>query len=105
MTVNKLLWIASIVSIFAYSFWRHLWEHAFYPIQALFIFLLSLAIFKQNNKLFIAFFLFCASGGNLIDELFFNNTTTTKYEIIFALTIPIFWYLKKRYNARQILAK
>jgi len=105
MTVNRILWIASILSIFAYSFWRYLWLHAFYPIQALFIFLLSLVIFKQNNKLFISFFLFCASLGNLFDELFFDNTTTTKNEIIFALTIPIIWYIKKRYNARQIPTK
>lgn len=105
MTVNKILWIASIVSIFAYSFWRYLWDYAFYPIQALFIFLLSLVIFMQNRKLFISFFLFCASLGNLCDEMFFDNTTTTKYKIIFALTIPLIWYLKNRYNAREIPPK
>jgi len=103
--VNRILWIATILSIVAFSFWRYLWDYAFYHIDALFIFILCIVIFLQNRNLFIAFFLICASFGNLIDELFFNNTTTTKYEIIFALTIPIFWYLKKRYNARQILAK
>jgi len=105
MTVNKTLWIASIISIFAYSFWRYLWDFAFYPIQALFIFLLSLVIFMQNRKLFISFFLLCTSIGNLFDELFFDNTITTKSEIIFALTIPIIWYFKNKYNARKICTK
>jgi len=105
MTVNRILWIAGILSIFAYSFWRYLWEHAFYPIQALFIFLLSLVIYSQNKKIFIAFFLFWASFGNFFDELILNNTTTTKYEIIFALTLPIIWYIKKRCNARQMPTK
>lgn len=105
MTVNRLLWIATIISIVAFSFWRYLWDYAFYHIIAIFIFLLSLIIFIQNKRLFIAFFLFSASIGNLLDELFFGNTTTTKNEIIFALTIPLIWYIKKLWNARKIPTK
>jgi len=100
-----MLWFATIISIFAYSFWRYLWLHAFYPINALFIFILSYVVYKQNKQLFISFFLLYASLGNLFDELFFDNTTTTKNEIIFALTIALIGYLKQRYNARQIPTK
>ena len=38
------------------------------------IIILCLVIFIQNNKKFIAFFLLCISGNNLLDELFFNPT-------------------------------
>jgi lipoprotein signal peptidase len=106
MTVNNiLLWIATIVSIVAFSFWRYLWESAFYHIDALFITILCTVIFLQNRTLFVSFFLICASIGNLIDEIYYNNTTTTENEIYFAIIISVFWYIKNLDNARKIPTK
>lgn len=94
MTV-KLIWVATIVSIVTYLFWVYLPKGSFYIGNALFIFLLTLIIFKQNRNLFITFFLLCIAGNNLLDELFFEPRKLGINEIIFALIIPFIYYARK----------
>jgi len=95
MTVNRLLWVATIISIATFQLYKYLPENSFYIGMAIFIFLLSLIIFMQNRKLFISFFLLCIAFNNLIDELFFDPKKFGINEILFALIIPTFYYARK----------
>jgi len=101
MTENKILWVATIISIATYQFWGYLPIGSFYIGMSLFVLLLSLVIFYQNPKLFISFFLLCIAFNNLLDELFFDPKSNGINEIIIVLILPIIWYLKIKNNARK----
>ena len=101
MIENKILWVATIISIATYQFWKHLPEGSFYIGMALFILLLSLVIFYQNRKLFISFFLLCIAFNNLLDELFFDPKSNGLNEMIIILILPIIWLIKMKHNARK----
>jgi len=101
MNVNKILWVATIISIATYQLWTYLPKGSFHVGMAIFIFLLTLVIFIQNVKLFISFFLLCIAFNNLLDELFFDPKSNGINEIILVLILPIIWYLKIKSNARK----
>lgn len=101
MTENKILWVATIISIATYQFWEYFPIGSFYIGMSLFILLLSLVIFYQKPNLFISFFLLCIAFNNLLDELFFDPKSNGINEIIIVLILPIIWYLKIKNNARK----
>jgi len=102
MTGNRLIWVATIISIATFQFWKYLPENSFYIGSAIFILILSIVIFLQNKELFISFFLLCISINNLIDELFFDPKINGLNEIIVAILIPILYYARKNYKQRII---
>jgi len=93
--VNRLIWLATIVSIATFQFWSFLPKGAFYIGMAIFILITSLIIFKQNRNLFVAFLLICLAVNNLLDELFFDPKKNGINEIILLLGIPIIYYVRK----------
>lgn len=95
MVEGRLLWVATIISIATFQLYKYLPENSFYIGMALFIFLLSVIIFRQNKGLFISFFLLCISSNNLFDELFFDPEKMGINEIIFSLIVIIFYYARK----------
>jgi hypothetical protein len=101
MTVNRLIWVATIISIATYQLWLYLPKGSYYLGMAIFIMLISIIIFVQNHKLFSSFFLLCIAFNNLLDELFFNPEYNGVNEIVIVLILPIIWYLKNKRNARK----
>lgn len=95
MIESRLLWVATIISIATFQLYKHLPSGSFYIGMAVFIFLLSVIIFRQNKGLFISFFLLCISSNNLLDELFFDPEKMGINEIVFALIVIIFYYARK----------
>jgi len=95
MTVNKLLWVAMIISLATFQLWHYLPKGSFYIGIAIFFMIISTVIFIQNSKLFISFFLLCIAANNLLDELFFEPTIYGLNEILFTLIIPILYYARK----------
>lgn len=96
-----LLYIATIIGVCTYMFWTYFPKGSFYYGNALFIFLLCIIIFLQNRKLFISFFLICASFSNLLDELLFDNTKLGLNELALIIVIPAIWLYKTK-NDREI---
>ena len=82
-------------------FWSIMPKGFFYIGNSVFINMLCAYIFYNNKKSFIAFCLFILSINNLIDEIFFDNTTIGWNELILGLTLPLFWHLKNKKDARK----
>lgn len=82
--------------------WSYLPFPVFYKGNGIFIFLLCYVVFIQNRELFISFFLLCISISNLLDEILFDPTKLQINEIVFAIIVPIIWYIKDKRNARKI---
>lgn len=95
MNVNKLLWVATIISIATFQLWVYLPKGSFYVGNGLFYVLLAIVIFLQNKRLFVSFLLLCLTVNNLLDELFFDPTKNGINEIVFAVLIPIIYYARK----------
>jgi len=110
--------LALFIGIFTYLFWDVVLEKFDIPIfyigNALCTFLVPQPI-KKNSKIIaiivdvnnerFSFLLLCLSFGNLMDELFFSNTETCTSEIIIALILPIIWFIKIKWHARQTTSK
>ena len=96
--------LAFIIGLFTYLFWNVILKKFDIPIfyigNALFLFLLCVLSYINLKNLF-SFLLICLSLNNLLDELFFDNTKTSTNEIFLALTLPFFWFIIKKYNARK----
>jgi hypothetical protein len=95
---NKLLWVATIISIATYQLWTYLPKGSFYIGNALTYFLLALVIYNQNKTIFISFLLLCLTINNLLDELFFDPTKNGLNEIVFSVLIPVIYYARKNYT-------
>jgi hypothetical protein len=96
---NKILWLASIIGLVIYLFWKPLYDlgiGVYYIGNALCFFLLAVYIKRTTKKSFITFFLVCITLSNLIDELFFDNTKFGINEIIATIILPIYYYLNER---------
>jgi hypothetical protein len=98
--MNRILYIALLVSILTYNLWSYFPKGFFYIGNAIFIFLLCFYIFIINNKNFITFVLMALSISNLFDELIFDPLTLNINEFLFAIFIICFWDIKKLLNAR-----
>jgi len=92
--MEKILYIAVIISILTFNLWEFLPEGAFYIGMSLFILLLSVYIYLKNKKSFICWLLLMLSINNLADELFFDATKLQLNELIFALSLPVVWVIK-----------
>jgi len=100
------LYIATIVSLVTYLSWEFFKDEEvakkfFFVGNALFIFLLCMIIYSQNQKLFISFFLFWGSLGNLLDELLFDPTKLGLNELALFIALPLIWLYKTK-NDREI---
>jgi len=95
MNVNKLLWVATIISIATFQLWAYLPKGSFYIGNGLFYVLLAIVIFLQNKRLFVSFLLLCLTVNNLLDELFFDPTKNGINEFVFAVLTPIIYYARK----------
>lgn len=117
------LWIATAVIVVAYLFWLPIFElsggdmidynltgntstgvELFFPLQALFMLLLCWYIHYEKHFT-ISFILLWLCVGNFIDELLFDNTTTTINEIRFGIGVFIsggIYKLKKRADKKEI---
>ena len=91
--MKAILYIATLVSLITYMFWKIMPKGCFYLGNAIFIFLLYLYIFLKNRKLFITFFLLGLAINNLFDELLFNPTKLEANEIATLITLPIIWFI------------
>lgn len=100
--MKKILYSALLVSLVTFGFWEKLPKGFFYVGNALFVFMLCLYLYLTNRNSFICFLLVSYSLNNLADELFFNPTVLGYNELTFALIIPVFWVLKKYYNAGKV---
>ena len=101
MTANKLIWVATIISIATFQFWEYLPKGSFYVGIGVVSFLFSYIIFIQNKNLFVSFFLLCITFSNLVDELFFNPAENGFNEFILVVILPIVWHIKRKKNARK----
>jgi len=95
------LYIATIIGISTYLTWSYFGDKFFFVGNALFIFLLCMIIYSQNQKLFISFFLFWGSLGNLLDELIFDPTKLGLNELALFIALPLIWLYKTK-NDREI---
>lgn len=100
--MKSILYIASFVGVITYLFWDYMPEHFFYYGNALFIMLICCYIYLKDKRSFIAFFLFCASFNNLIDEVIGNATKLGFQELSLLVILPTIWYFKNRKNDREI---
>ena len=98
--MNRILYIALVISILTYNLWSYFPKGFFYVGNAMFIFLLCLYIFIRDNKSFITFVLIALSISNLFDELIFDPLNININEILFTIFIVCFWNVKKLINAR-----
>lgn len=99
------LYIATIVSLVTYLSWEFFKDEevakkVFFVGNALFIFLLCMALYIQR-KIFITFFLLCISFSNLLDESLFDNTILGLNELALIIVVPAIWLYRKR-NDREI---
>lgn len=111
------LWIATAVIVVAYLFWKAIFwlsggdltaynetgdtstgVDVFFPLQALFMLMLCWYIHYQKHYT-ITFILFWLCLGNFIDEVLFDNTTTTWFEVAYAATVFVCGYF---YNKKSI---
>jgi len=97
--MNRILYIALLVSILTYNLWIYLPKGFFYIGNAIFIFILCFYIFIINNKSFITFVLMALSISNLLDELLFDPLKLNINEFLFTVFIVVFWNIKKTLNA------
>lgn len=93
--MKVLLYIATVISIITYLFWGYMPKGSFYIGNAIFVFLLSVALYK-HLRVFITFFLLCGSFSNLLDELFFDPKTLGYNELALLIIIPAIWLYKNR---------
>lgn len=99
--MKNILYIAAILSVVTYGFWQYFPKGSFYIGNSLCIVLLCAFIFFKERKSFIGFVLFSYSVNNLFDELFFNPGVIGINEFVFSVIIPLLWYIKTKYYARQ----
>lgn len=98
-----LLYIAFIISLIVYSFWKYIKEvynvQIFYIGVATYITILSYQIYKDNKNSFIRFLLFELAVANLIKELFLNPGELLLQEALLIVIVPVIWYLRNgKYN-------
>ena len=107
MTVRFLIWVVIALSIATYNFYPFLPKGSYYIGNAIFIFVLTLIIWRQNRNLFVSFFLLCIASSNLLDELFFNPQKLGLNEILIALILPFIYYVRKisKYRTLHIFNK
>ena len=96
MTGKPILYIATVVSLVTYLFWKYLPKGSFYIGNSIFIFLLCVYLFLNDKESVIKFILISLSINNLFDEMFFDNTKLELNEILTALTIFIFALIRKK---------
>lgn len=92
---NSLLWLSIIISLLTYLGWEPIKYYygfqVFYIGMALFIFMLSLYIWKLSSKRSIPeFVLFALSLNNLMDELFYDPTKFEMNEVVFVFILIIY---------------
>lgn len=90
---NTVLIVAILLSIATYLFWPLFPKGSFYVGNAIFILLLAYYVKYLKND-YRTFILFWLSVGNLLDELFFDNTELHYSEIAFAVGVIIIAYFK-----------
>lgn len=100
MKGKKTLWATLLISLIGHLAWQPIVDnygvHIWHPLNALFIFLLCVTVFR-NFQNFITFVLMCFAGNNLADELFFDPATLGLNEICVAILAPISWmFVKER---------
>lgn len=103
MTVKmkSILYIASFVSVFTYTFWNYFPKGSFYLGNALFIYMLCMYLFLVDRNSKIKFVLFSLSLNNLLDELFFNSTKLGLNELLTASFIFIILIFKKNNDRKR----
>lgn len=99
--MKSILWIGLAVCFSYGFFWRELFQNAYFKLQAISFFLLSIYVFLNDRKSFICYLWFSFSFSNLLDELFFNPLIIGLNEKLFTITVPIIWIIKSYKNARK----
>jgi len=103
--MKTVLYIAAFAEVLNYMFWQeienYLGFHIFESVNAFFICVLCTFILSQNKSSFIAFFLFCASLNNFVDEAFNVWEKICVSEMLLFIIIPILWFVKSQRNVRK----
>jgi len=94
------LYITLIVGMAFYLFWDEMPPNYFFYGNALFILMLSAAIYLSDKKSFIRFYIFSLSLSNFVDEINLDNTQLHLNELILLVMLPIIWHFK---NIKQWL--
>lgn len=93
LTTNNILKVAILVSLATYLFWDLMPKGSFFIGNAIFITLLAIYIYI-NKKNFVTFVLISFAINNLYDELFGNSTELGVNEILTAIFIVIYGFIK-----------
>jgi hypothetical protein len=100
---DRYLILALIVSVLTYQGWIYLPKGFFYKGVALYLFILALGLYLNDNRKLTYFLLLCLSINNLLDELLFDPTKNGINELIALVLIPIIWYFKKNNKCQKDL--
>jgi hypothetical protein len=96
MIGKPILYIATVVSLVTYLFWKYLPKGSFYIGNSIFIFLLCVYLFLNEKGSIIKFILLALALNNLLDEVFFNSTKIELNEILTGVSIFIFALIRKK---------
>lgn len=100
-----ILYIAFIISVVTYLFWKQIKDLTDYSIfyigNALFIFLICTYLYIKDSKSIIIFILASLSLNNVLDEIFFDNTELQLNEILTTIAIITFAFYKFRNDRKR----
>ena len=96
MTGKPILYIATVVSLVTYLFWKYLPKGSFYIGNSIFIFLLCVYLFLNEKGSIIKYILFAMSLNNLFDELTLDTDTLKISELLTGVSIFIFALIRKK---------